>query len=221
MHNPLTREFERKLVRLETLAELVEESLAARAAELDARLSAEAESYPEDQRHDFFEYHAEDYFELADELPTLIRYSVLTGADSALEVYLNNTCEAYAEVNGATVTLKDLRGTGIARAREYLRKVARMPFPDLGSQWILVERLHKLRNAIVHEDGYVPPSRTDVRQWCKSIPGLRITGSGVISFSRDFVPSAVAAYQEFATQVDDACVDLSLWQWFFPPVDGV
>src|SRR4051794_612792 len=102
-NNPLTREFERKLDKFAGFAELVEETLLNRAAELNARLSLEAEKYPEEDRQDFFEYHAEDFFELADELPTILRYGVLTGADTALEVYLNDSCETYAEVHNATV----------------------------------------------------------------------------------------------------------------------
>jgi len=218
-HNPLTRDFERKLFMLRRLADLVEETLIAQSEELNARLSKEAGHYAEEERQDFFEYHAEDYYALADELPTLLRYSVLVGADTGLEVYLNDTCATYAEVHQATVTVDDLRGAGIERARDYLKKVARISFPDTRPEWATVRRMHDLRNAIVHADGYVPPDRTKLRDWCSSIPGLRITSANVISLTRDFTDAAITAYEAFATEVDAACEPLGLWQSIFPPIE--
>jgi hypothetical protein len=218
-NNPLTREFERKLLKLQRLADLVEDSLVEHAAQLDARLSAEAERYPEPDRQEFFEFHAEDYYELADELPTLLRYAVLTGADTGFEVYLNDTCATYAEVHKATIGVTDLRGTGIERARDYLKKVAQIPFPDVNPEWTSVKRLHQLRNSIVHADGYIPPDGNDIRKWAPSIGGLQITPSGVISLTRDFTGSAIDAYHAFALQVDKACEQLALWRSVFPPLE--
>jgi len=218
-HNPLTRDFEIKLVRLGRLADLVEDSLVAQAAELDARVSAEMERYSGEDRQDFYEFHAEDFYELGDELPTLLRYSVLTGADAGLEVYLNDTCATYAEVHQSTVKLADIHGVGIDRARTFLKKVARIPFPDKGPEWMLVKRLHELRNVIVHADGYVAPNRNDVRQWTTQIVGFHITQFGVISLARDFTGAALDAYHAFASRVDDACEQLSLWRSVFPPVE--
>ncbi len=220
-HNPLTRDFERKLIKLQRLADMVEDSLVSQAAELDARLSAEAEKFPEAERQKFFEVYAEDYYELADELPTLLRYSILTGADTGLEVFLTDTCATYAEVHDAILTLSDLRGAGIERARDYLKKVARIPFPDTSSEWTSVKRLHQLRNSIIHADGYVPSDRNDIRKWAPSIRGLQITASGAISLAWDFTGAAIDAYHAFASQVDEACEQLSLWRSVFPPLEDV
>lgn len=219
-HNPLTRTVERKLCSLQRLTELVEETLVSQAAELDARLTAEAERFAEEERQEFFEHHAEDYFELADEFPTLLRYSVLTGADTGLEVYLNDTCATYAEVNAAPVSLGDFRGTGIERAREYLKKVARVQFPDFLSEWTTVRRLHDLRNAIVHADGYVPPDRTALRQWSRTVRGLEITPLGVISLKREFTGAAIDAYAAFVKVFDESCETLGLWRSVFPAEDA-
>jgi hypothetical protein len=215
-HNPLTRHFERKLERLSGFADLVEQTLVTRSTELDARLSTEAENFAEDERHEFFEYHAEDYFNLADALPTILRYSVLMGADTALEVYLNDTCETYAKVNDATLRLDDLKGTGIERARKYLKKVARIPFPDEKPTWTTVLRLHELRNCIVHADGFVQEKQADLVRRSAMIMGLRITASGLISLDRQFAVSAISAYKAFAVEFDRACVDLGLWRSEFP-----
>jgi hypothetical protein len=216
MNNPLTREFARKLVKLHGFADLVETTLVERAEALDADLSAKASSFPEDQRQEFYEYHAEDYLELADELPTILRYSVLTAADSAFEVYLNDTCETYAEVHRARVRLGDFKGAGIQRARKYLKKVAGVVFPDDKPSWTTVMRLHDLRNCIVHADGVVSPSRNDLHQSAESIGGLRLTNGGTISLGRTFTEGALNSYEKFATEFDGRLEGLGLWQSVFP-----
>jgi hypothetical protein len=214
--NPLTREFKGKLAKLDGFAGLVEDTLVARSAALDADLSARAENFAEEERREFFEFHAEDYFELADELPTILRYAVLTAADTALEVYLNDTCETFAEVHNASVRLADFGGIGIERARKYLKKLARVPFPDERPSWISVVRLHELRNCIIHADGIVAVSRNELRQWSDSMAGLRITENGTISLSREFAKTALTFYERFAADFDEACGVLDLWQSVFP-----
>ncbi|MDB4908081.1 MAG: hypothetical protein JWO05_2865 [Gemmatimonadetes bacterium] len=217
-YNPLSRFYFRKLDNLQRLSELVEDSLVAQATALDARLAAAAKDLPASEQQDFYEYQSEDYYELADELPTLLRYSVLTGADSGLEVFLNDTCETYANVHKASVSLGDLRGAGIERARDYLKKVARIPFPDTAPEWTILKRLHQLRNAIIHADGYIPPEKADVAKWPASIPGLRISNVGGISFAREFAGPALGTYRAFVEKFDVACDGLGLWHSVFPPI---
>ena len=218
-HNPLTRDLERKLIKLRRLADMVETSLVEQAAALDAQVSQKAERYSDEEKQDFFEYHAEDFYELSDELPTILRYSVLTGADTALEVYLNSTCSTYAEVYDAAIRVSDLRGNGIVRARDYLKKVAKVPFPDSGPEWTRVKRLHQLRNAIVHADGHVAADGPTLQRWAPNMPGLRITTWREISLAREFTDAALDAYRAFSLQVDEACEQLGLWRSVFPPLD--
>jgi hypothetical protein len=54
----------------------------------DTDLESMAIAFPEHERAEFYDSHVDDYIELADELPSMLRYSVLTRADSALEAYL-------------------------------------------------------------------------------------------------------------------------------------
>ncbi len=215
MNNPLTRDLSIRIEKLRSLAEMVEETLVARAEALGADLEERAKDFPETQRAAFFESYAEDYVELADELPSILRYSVLTSADIALESYLNGTCATWAELTGARVGLRDLRGTGIYRARAYLKKVAGVPFPDQTGSWLDVLRLHELRNAVVHADGMVP-SNTQLKDWAVSIKGLRITSWHSISLERPFSGAALDAFEAFGGEVDQACAGLGLWESVFP-----
>jgi hypothetical protein len=160
---------------------LVEDTLVAKLGEMGVQVSTKATGMNEDLRQDLYEYYAEDYFELSDELPTVLRYSVLTAADTALEAYLNDTCETYANLSNARVRLGDIVGKGVARSRDYLKKVAGIKFPDGLPIWRTVTRLHEVRNCIVHAEGYVPPAKAELRSWVGSLPGFDLSYSGTVS----------------------------------------
>jgi hypothetical protein len=218
-HGPITRDLGIKLDRLEQFATVVEETLSSKATAFDAEVSAGAASLDHEVRQDYFEYHAEEFAELSDELPTVLRYAVLAAADTALETYLNNTCQTYAEVENAQVRLDDLTGRGIRRARSYLTKVAGIAVPG-GSTWTNVIRLHELRNCVIHADGHVSTSLAELRAWSPSIAGLQITEWGQIRLAREFTSEALKAYRAFAEGVDDACSGLRLWLSVFPVEDA-
>jgi hypothetical protein len=218
-HNPMTREFRIRLGRLRDFASLVESTLVAEVERLDATVSEGAKKLVEAERGEFFEYHAEDYFELSDQLPSILRYSVLTAADTALEAYLNNTCVTFAELGDVRVGLSDLKGAGIQRARRYLKKVAQVSFPDQGAVWTTVLRLHELRNSIVHADGVVPDSKAALREWTSSFAGIAIDRHGSISLDQGFAGAAMQAYEAFADDFDVACENLGLWRSVFPPLE--
>jgi hypothetical protein len=211
----LARAFAQRLFKLRRFAVMVEETLVDRAAALDAELAA-AEGLAEHEREDLVDSYALDFLELGDELPTVLRYAVLTAADTAAEAFLNRTCEAYAEVTSTKIRVTDLKGSGIQRARDYLKKVAAVGFPGDESIWTTVTRLHELRNAIVHADGVVAPSRVELRKWSASIPGLRISEHGVVILDADFTSFALGEYETFAVTVDHNTAHLGLWKLELP-----
>ena len=85
MHNPETRDLKRRLERLSSLARIVEETLEAQLNTLDTKVTIVAATLVGEARDDYIEWHAEDFFMLDDELPTLLRFSILVGAEAALE----------------------------------------------------------------------------------------------------------------------------------------
>ena len=216
MHNHLTREFGRALSRIERLAHLVEETLGNRAADLDADLTAATEDVPEAERQDFFEFHAEDFFELSHELPTILRYSVLTAADSVLEHYLTATCRMFAELRKMSIEVNDLAGSGVRRAQNYLKKVACMQFPDNKRPWPAIVRLYELRNCIVHADGYVPELHDALLRWLDGCTGIRLSAGRIVALEVGFTSVALDWYNSFATDFDSACAPLGLWEAEFP-----
>ncbi len=213
---PLTRDFQVRVEKLRRFATMVEETLVARAAGLEMLLTDQGTQIPSDDRADLFEHYADDMFERADELPTILRYSVLTSLDAAFETHLNDTCATHRPIHSPGISLQDLKGSGTERSRRYLTKVAGIRWPDDDMCWSTVLRLHEVRNCIVHADGAVDLSRGVIEKWASSFPGLRITHDRVVSLDAAFTHAAVDAYQSFALTLDATLAGLSLWQSVFP-----
>jgi len=63
--------------------------------------------------------------------------------------------DTYANVRKELVKVRDFKGTGIIRSKQYLEKVVRMDFPDKGPAWQGIVKVRDLRNCVVHDDGYI------------------------------------------------------------------
>jgi hypothetical protein len=89
----------------------------------------------------------------ADAYPQILRASLFGTAYGIFEHFLNAICkQSQGHVQG--VTLKDLRGEGIQRAKLYLTKVAGMPLQDT-PEWQDLGDYGYLRNSLVHAQGYL------------------------------------------------------------------
>jgi len=197
----------------------VEKFLATEMAALNSRIEAGSAAYAPEDHQDYFEAaHLDDYMELSQELPTILRHSILTAANSALEQYLNETCRAHAEVTKTRLDVADLAGTGLRQAQVYLKKVGGMIFPDHDESWVAVQRLRELRNSIVHGDAYVHESNAPLISWLEKCRGVKISASHFVTLEAPFVGEALTWYERFAEVFDEACEPLSLWFSVFPPL---
>jgi hypothetical protein len=219
LNNPLTREFTNKVRKLERFAVIVEEALQARASALDEALVAGAENYSQSERQDLFEYHAEDFLDLSDELPSILRYSVVTAADSAVEHYLKRTADRYSDLRKASVRMSDLTGSGLERAQQYFKKVAQITFPDSAPTWTAILRLRELRGCLVHADGYVSEDRTRLARWLGTTSGIRLSPGRTVALEASFTRDALGWYATFASDFDAVCAPLGLFEAEFPLID--
>lgn len=214
--NPHTVWFRDTLYTLGRFSGMVEEMLQREVAKLEAHLDAQAASLEAREKAEYFEYHAEDFFELSTQLPTIHRYSVITAADSALEIFLTDTCNSYAKLTQASLRLDDLAGKGLRRAQQYLKKVASIDFPDSLSAWVSILRLRDLRNCIVHADGQIAEDRIDLIKWIKAEDGISISANGTVTFFAPFTSKALSWYEAFAEAFDGATKPLGLWATVLP-----
>lgn len=74
---------------------------------------------------------------------------------SLFEYVLNEICYVIEKKSSLNLKLKDIHGTGIERARDYLVKVARVEKPFKSKHWQRAKLLSDIRNKIVHSNGEI------------------------------------------------------------------
>jgi hypothetical protein len=80
------------------------------------------------------------------------RYSMIVTIYSLIEMELNYLCRYLCHTKQLVLTLDEVRGDGIERAKVYLSKVCDVNFPDT-NEWNEITKLNKIRNCIVHAQG--------------------------------------------------------------------
>jgi hypothetical protein len=108
-----------------------------------------------------FEY-ADD--ELVDVFPDILRRSWFILCYSFLEDILNRLCKYLHRTNSLKLSLNDISGKGIFRARTFLEKVACIEFPDDEPIWEDIIVFNYIRNFIIHNN-----SRMEEGKWARAI----------------------------------------------------
>ncbi len=80
---------------------------------------------------------------------------------SLFEYVLNEICYVIEKKSNLSLTLKDIHGAGIERARNYLVKVARVEMPFQSKHWQRAKLLSDIRNKIVHGNGEIDEKFTE------------------------------------------------------------
>src|SRR3954468_1574318 len=101
--------------------------------------------------------------------PFIVRGSILVMACGVLESFLSAFCDTLYQGQGFARSPGDLRGSGIERAKDYIKKVAGLPFPD--GLWPNLRALFYVRHAIVHANGKLTDAGKlqHVRQYFSSV----------------------------------------------------
>jgi hypothetical protein len=84
--------------------------------------------------------------------PNLQRRSTLIILFSFLEHQLNQLCKLFANAQQLKIVHTDLKGTGIDRSRDYLKKVICLPINDNSSLWQEIKKIQEIRNVVAHND---------------------------------------------------------------------
>jgi hypothetical protein len=97
--------------------------------------------------------------------PSLQRRSAFLTVWGMFENELNKLCDRYKDERRLQRNVSDLRGTGIDRATEYLKKFVGLKLNNSTSpEWKQVTKVRNLRNVIVHRDGSLRRSDGQVRR---------------------------------------------------------
>ncbi|ACB74312.1 hypothetical protein [Opitutus terrae] len=150
---------------------------------------------PEAQRQDYVDSAAEDYDELHETFPAMFRASLFVMCMADFENTLNGLAELFKKAKKLEISFKEIRGEGMERAKIYLKKVARVGFPDELPHWATIKKFSALRNILVHADGRIPAGHRDEALLKKMIGAnsgkLRLDRFQRIVLEREFIPYAL------------------------------
>lgn len=134
-----------------------------------------------------------------DEFTNLMRSSFFVSLYSYLEAWLNNECrESQKENPQIKISLDDIHGAGINRAKIYLMKVLDTSFPFDDPNWEQIQWFSKIRNCIVHNEGKVRD--TDLKKYIENHPKLRCEmffGYEYVMLDEGFCETAIAVTRAF------------------------
>lgn len=173
---------------------------------------------PKEKHWEINEYYSDVYYELTEVFPRILRNSLFVLSYSMIENFLNNFCDSAKRHYGLKLTLSDLKGRGVERARAYLKKVAEIDFSD-GKEWVEIKHYNQVRNFIVHNNGELDDSgdakevekyikaKSDLLDLKKDIIGKKVVKKTIV-IKRDFCKEVLKTARDFLFQFDDA---ISAW----------
>jgi hypothetical protein len=141
-----------------------------------------------------------DYF------PGLQRRSALITLFSFFEHELNKVCTRLQSTEKFGISLRDVVGSGVERARTYLCKVASLDLQQAAVQWAEVKSIQAVRNLLVHADGRISAKGKQdpggVQRYVMNSPYL--DGPGEIVIREGFLEHMLVAFEAYFQEVDRA-----------------
>jgi len=194
------------LENLRDYASTVEEFFSKELEALQLSLKKDVSKQPKEEREAILALQAEDHWQLSEVFPRTLRYSLFILCYSLLEHHLLNLCKHIEKTLSDSVTLDDLRGRGIRKAQTYLKKVAKIEFPDKYPFWNNICHYNLIRNFIAHKNGRLDKSKDakKVKSFINSKSSIGLGSHDQIQLSEQFIPEVIDDLDEFFEQLFEA-----------------
>jgi hypothetical protein len=106
-----------------------------------------------------FDYRTDLSVYLESAFPQYQRKSYLVILLSMFEDFLNQLCMSVKSECHLNISYVDFAGSGVDRAKDYLRKTSPLGFPAYSSEWEKIKKAYAIRNVVVHAAGYIDPEK--------------------------------------------------------------
>ncbi len=152
---------------------------------------------------------ASDYFRSVEhDLPRILRYSLFVHAYSTIEFTLEGIANLCNREWKLSLSPSDLKGKGIRRAKDYLKKVAGVELPAKGRLWEDMCVLADIRNLVVHNSGFLPEDGKRETQIEAFLAGwrnyVRLDDVRRFSFEPGFVIRVLDVFQPLLKELLDS-----------------
>lgn len=135
---------------LRLCVEDIERIIKQEAKKLTAHFDERTAKMSKDEKEEHAEWSADEFYHVERVLPDTLRYSLFLHCYGTFEDTLVRLAKRHQTALGLALSPTDLRDDGITRAQTYLKKVARVPFPDASAEWRTIVTLAAVRNIVAH-----------------------------------------------------------------------
>ena len=109
--------------------------------------------------------------------PIILWKSLYLSLYFLLENSLDQICKNLRKSNSYNLSIKDISGNGIFRSILYLKKVCNVIEPFQTETWTEITDFNKIRNVLVHSDGYLPKSNVELIKICSKYKQIKLLES--------------------------------------------
>ena len=90
-----------------------------------------------------------------------------------LEHELDGVCRTFSIKDKSKITLKDIRGRGIRRAKIFIEKICNLDLPS-ENLWQELEGMNEVRNCLVHSNGEINEENKNLLSYVKKSEKIKI-----------------------------------------------
>jgi hypothetical protein len=128
--------------------------------------------------------------------------SLFNSSYAVFEKNLNYMCEMAGRCVNATITVKDVSGQGIERAKIFLTKIVGIEEPFKSDSWQKIKKYAELRNVLAHASGELDltkPNHKQVFEYAVKHPSINVRHNEGSDFGEIALESAIVmeAIEEF------------------------
>ncbi len=163
-----------------------------------------------EEKDNFDKFSIEVHWKLYDVFPTLQWHSIFNTAYTIFENHMNELCRIFGESTANELSVRDLNGQGIERAKLFLSKVIGIKNVFNSTEWGEIQNYSKVRNILVHTSGKLDltnRNHKEIFDYAKYQPKLILypddpsSDWAQVTILPDFIDDALLSYRIFLGKI--------------------
>ena len=164
----------------------------------------------------FLEYEVSDEFYLIDDvfLPLFLHSSTIS-LFAFFESELTALCKRLDRAQSQGSVWPSLNGSGIGKAKQYLKDHTSVNFGQLNSYWVNLNNMQSIRNCLAHANGDIAQMSTEnkrerIRQIATSTEGLSVVDDDQLEIGKEYLQERSADVREFLLKLSEQVYPMEL-----------
>ncbi len=170
---------------------------------LDLEREAKEKDYSDDDIELINKHYENEYAEVSDSKLLLYRKSTLMSLYTFLESQLHRVCVLAKERHELTLDVAELKGEGVVRSKDYLKKHGLLDTTPINGEWSSIQEFNKVRNCLVHCNGNIRFYRNEnqIKKIVEQSQHLELLHGEVLFISKDYVDFTISNMELFIEEV--------------------